>query len=154
MKRFLLGCMGVAGVMLLGMSICQRIALVNCEYDLVDVDPSVDWSDVLDPEIVLEAFIEIDNVNEIDVIIDKIDMDFLVNDSVVFNGSPTPGDTIPEGTTDTISIPMEVEYEVLGKALLDLILGDTVTYELKGTIFLETEVVSDSFPITIKKGKI
>ncbi|MEA3312690.1 MAG: LEA type 2 family protein [candidate division WOR-3 bacterium] len=110
--------------------------------------------DPLNPKITIDAHIEIENVNEMDVIIDRIDMDFLANSKIIFNGSPTPGDTILEDATDTVTIPMDIDYKVLGETLLELVLKDSVSYELRGTIFLETEVVSDSFPITIKKGTI
>jgi LEA14-like dessication related protein len=155
MKRLLAGFMGVAGVMLLGMSVCQRIALVNCEYEFAGIEPSIDWSDILDPEIVIDANIQIYNKNEIDVIVDKIDMDFYANDKKIFNGSPTPGDTILEGATDTITISMDVAYADVGAALLELIDEGSVSYELIGTIFLESEVTRDTFfEIVLKQGAI
>jgi hypothetical protein len=154
MRRLVLIVMVAAGFLTLGMSVCQRTALVNCNYKFAGVDPKVDWSDPLNPKITIDAHIEIENVNEMDVIIDRIDMDFLANSKIIFNGSPTPGDTILEDATDTVTIPMDIDYKVLGETLLELILKDSVSYELRGTIFLETEVVSDSFPITIKKGTI
>lgn len=72
MRRLVLACMILAGVTLHGMSVCQRAALVNCEYNLVDVEPNFELT-----KVVLDAYAQIENVNEMDVIIDRIDMDFL-----------------------------------------------------------------------------
>jgi hypothetical protein len=51
----------------------RRIALVNCNYKFAGVDPKVDWSDPLNPKITIDAHIQI----EMDVIVDRLDMDFL-----------------------------------------------------------------------------
>lgn len=138
----------------LGMSICQRFALINCDYEFTEIEPHLDMSNPLDPQFTMDAGIQIYNPNDIDVIVDKIKMDFFANETKIFAGEPTPGDTVATGDTDTLVIPMVLDYWELGQVLVDAIVNGEVSYELIGTIYLESEMVNDSFPITLKKGEI
>ncbi|MBN2378500.1 LEA type 2 family protein [candidate division WOR-3 bacterium] len=150
MKRVLV-VLGAATMLAIfvGASICQRILVINCEYAFADF--KTDWR-VLDFD--LKAGIQIKNPNEVDVIIDKISMDFYINETNVAAGTPTFGDTIPPDATDTIYIPMTISYaDVLGE-LVDAIKGDSAAYKLVGTIYFETRVDEHKYPITITQGAI
>jgi LEA14-like dessication related protein len=140
----------LAVVALVGVgSICERIAVINCEYDFAGIEPDFR---LLDFD--LYTGIEIENPNEVDVIIDKIDMDFYVNESKVADGSPTFGDTIPSGNTDTLYVTMTISYLDVLNELVNSIKDGSAAYELVGTVYFDTRVGEFDFPITIKEGEI
>jgi len=132
-------------------SICERIAVINCEYDFAGVDPHFD---LLEFDVDLDVGVEVENPNEVDVIFDKMEIDFYINETNVGKGEPTFGDTIPSGATDTLYFTMNFTLIQLGQTLWDALVAGSAAYELVGTVYFDTRVGEFDFPITIKEGKI
>ena len=153
MKRAFAVILTLAALVALGTSIQGCINVINCNYNLSKVTPTFEYLE-LPPKLYLDADLEVENPNEVDVIINKIEMDFLANEDTVFNGTPTPGNTIPSLTTETITIPMEIKLADLTQAIIDLITEGGVTYKLVGRIFFDTEIGEFDFPITVSEGEI
>ncbi|MBD3286358.1 hypothetical protein GF359_07375 [candidate division WOR-3 bacterium] len=149
MKKAFVAVVVAAAMTALGMSVCGRVAVFNCNYDFAGIEPQWELT-----RVDLDMGIEVENPNEIDVIIDKMDVDLLINSEKVADGTPTFADTIPSGVTDTLTITMSLSYLDVATSIIDAIEDGSAVYKLDGRIFFNTRMGEHEYPITIIEGEI
>ena len=86
-----------------------------------------------------------------DVVIDRLEYNFLINDKKVFSGTTAKGLKIPKGGSKNLSTQINLNYRDLGNALWDAIKKKRAKYSLKGRAHIDTPLGSFSYPVELSK---
>jgi LEA14-like dessication related protein len=126
-------------------SLQQRLSLKKCTFALTRVDiGGFTLSDLT-----LELYIAVTNHNPIDVSIDRMDLDFYIEDQKTLKVTLKPV-MIQTHKTRTVDASLIIPYETLGMPLIHGIKeGRDIKYRLSGTVSMDTAIGAISFPVTI-----
>ncbi|OHD65448.1 MAG: hypothetical protein A2176_12985 [Spirochaetes bacterium RBG_13_51_14] len=129
-------------------SLKQRLSIKKCTFKLADVNiGTVSLSDMT-----MGLRVAIVNPNDIEVIMDRMDLDLYIGDvktvNIVFNGV-----TIPPRQTKTVNAMLTIPYKIMGMSAAGIAgrSGD-IQYRLSGTVSMSTLLGVVRFPVTISKN--
>lgn len=123
----------------------ERLAIKECKFSLISVRPH----DFTFSKFKLDFEIKADNPNSIDAVLDKLSYTFYVNETDVFSGTTGRGIKIPAGKSTNFSTTITLEYNKIGKTLLDVIKFGTATYKIKARVYIKTIIGEISYPVEI-----
>lgn len=125
--------------------LAQRVAVKNCKFYLKDVEiKNISLSGI---SLILR--IKIENPNSIDVVIDRLEYSFFINNRKAFSGTTAKGLKIPKGGSRELSTQVDLNYRDLSDALWDAIEKGRADYSLKGRAYIDTPFGSFSYPVEI-----
>lgn len=110
-----------------------RVSLIN--YTLSDMTLKLD--------------IMAKNPNDIDAVIDRLGYSFFINEKNAANGSTLKKVTVKAGRKKTVSTELTIDYLNLGAAILKAVQEKKANYKIKGTVYIDTQIGSISFPIEL-----
>jgi LEA14-like dessication related protein len=126
----------------------QRLAVKNCKFEL----SRVEIRKFSLTGLTLGLYIAITNPNSIEVNIDKMDLDFYIEDTKTIKGLFEPVSIQPKKTM-TVSAAVFIPYSIVGMSLVnDMKSKGKINYKLVGTVFIDTQVGVMSFPVTIMQN--
>jgi len=133
--------------MLIGCAAIQeRLAIKECKFALFSVTPyDFSFSDLK-----IDFVINVQNPNSIDAVLDRLEYNFLVNQTGVFSGTTGKGVKIPSGKSAKFTTTVTLEYTKLGSVLVDAIRLKKAAYQVKAKSFIDTPLGAISYPIDIK----
>ena len=134
-------------VMLIGCAaIKERLAIKECKFSLLSVTPyDFSFSDLK-----LDFVINVQNPNSIDAVLDRLEYDFLVNQTGVFSGTTGEGLKVQSGKAAKFTTTITLAYTKIGSVLVDAIRLKKAAYEVKAKSFIDTPIGAISYPIDIK----
>lgn len=130
--------------------ITQRLAILNCVYSFLDIEPVKMKTTSLD----LKLSIQIDNPNPADVILDKLGFDFFINDNKVFEGIMEKQMKIPNRSTSVLNHIIAISYLRAGAVIVTAIKEKRASYRLTGKVYYNTPIGNLEFPVDIVKKEI
>jgi len=89
------------------------------------------------------------NPNDIDAVIDRLDYSFYINEENAANGTTAKRVTVKAGGEKTISTNLTINYLNLGAAILKAVQEKRADYKIEGTVYIDTQIGSISFPIEL-----
>jgi LEA14-like dessication related protein len=127
-------------------AIKERLAIKECKFALVSVTPyDFSFSDLK-----LDFVINVQNPNSIDAVLDRLEYDFLVNQTGVFSGTTGEGLKVPSGKSAKFTTTITLAYTKIGSVLVDAIRLKKAAYEVKAKSFIDTPIGAISYPVDIK----
>jgi LEA14-like dessication related protein len=134
-------------ILLLGCAaIKERLAIKECKFALSSVTPyDFSFSDLK-----IDFVINVQNPNTIDAVLDRLEYDFIVNQTGVFSGTTGKGLRIPSGKSAKFTTTITLEYTKLGAVLVDAIRLKKAAYRVKAESFIDTPLGAISYPVDIK----
>ena len=127
----------------------QRVAIKNCQFDLVNA--RAHSFSVMNMLVDLE--LQIVNPNPIRVIMDQLDLLLYINHRRTLTAA-FGGAYIEPGDTQILTTTLRIPYLRVGMAIIDVLKNDEqVTYRLDGQVYLKTAWGKFRFPITIYKSQ-
>lgn len=134
-------------ILLLGCAAIQeRLAIKECKFALSSVTPyDFSFSDLK-----IDFVINVQNPNSIDAVLDRLEYNFLVNQTGVFSGTTGEGLRILSGKSAKFTTTITLEYTKLGAVLVDAIRLKKAAYEVKAKSFIDTPLGAISYPVDIK----
>jgi len=134
-------------ILLLGCTaIKERLAIKECKFALFSVTPY----DFNFSNLKIDFVINVQNPNSIDAVLDRLEYDFLVNQTGVFSGTTGKGVKIPSGKSAKFTTTVTLEYTKLGSVLVDAIRLKKAAYQVKAESFIDTPLGAISYPVDIK----
>lgn len=126
----------------------QREAIKDCRFDL----EKVEVKDVTLKDISLIAYVGIENPNDDQVILDRIDFSLYSDKTKLADGSHKKQLKIQSGTREVTPITVKTPLKNLGAGLLNAVTksGD-VTYTMTGTVYVDTWIGTIEYPLKISK---
>jgi LEA14-like dessication related protein len=128
----------------------QSLAILNCDYTLMDVRAANIGLTAMD----LVISIQVRNPNSIDVHIANLSFDLLVNDKKVLDGVYSHKTVVPAGQAVIVEQITKLNYFESTSVAFDLIRGGNANYRVVGTVLVETPFGTMPFEIDIIKGRI
>ena len=131
-------------------SMQENYNMVNCKYDLVQVQPT----DFNVDSISMDVSIAISNLNKAAAAaVKKFDGDLYVND-VNVSAITLKDVRVEAGETKVVKSALEIPLKNLGKLAGLVSMGSvSVDYKVKGTIYFTTPIGDVPFPVTIYQSK-
>ena len=123
----------------------KRLAVKELDFSLVRVS-LIDYSL---SDMTLKLDIMATNPNDIDAVIDRLDYSFFINEKNAANGTTAKQVTVKAGGEKTISTNLTINYLDLGAAILKAVQEKKANYKIKGTVYIDTQIGSISFPIEL-----
>ena len=126
----------------------QRMALRNCQFDLVNVRPhSFSVMNML-----LDLELQIINPNTIRVIMDRLDLLLYITGrrplTAAFGGA-----RIEPGDSRILTTTLRIPYLRVGMAVVDMMRSEEeVTYRLDGQVYLNSAWGTFRFPVTLYRS--
>lgn len=111
----------------------KRIALKNCDFKLKNVD--IEKIDLLGFALDLVFDVDVNNPNEIEVVIDKFDIELALNDNPVGKGSSPNKISIAAKENKSVPLRTKIEFRGTYKAIKSIIKDKEFDYLLKCTVY-------------------
>jgi LEA14-like dessication related protein len=126
----------------------QRKAIEDCKFDL----EKVEVKDVTFKDVTLAVFVGIENPNDDQVILDRIDFTLYSDKTKLADGRHEKQLKIQPGTREVTPISVKSPLKNLGAGLLSAMTksGD-VTYTMTGTVYIDTWIGTIEYPLKISK---
>jgi LEA14-like dessication related protein len=126
----------------------QRKAIKECKFDL----EKVEVKDVTLKDVSLIAYVGIENPNDDQVILDRIDFTLYSDKTKLADGSHRKQLKIQPGTREVTPVTVKAPLKNLGAGLLAAVTksGD-VTYTMTGTVYIDTWIGTIEYPLKISK---
>jgi LEA14-like dessication related protein len=126
----------------------QRKAIKDCKFDL----EKVEVRDVTLKDITLLAYVGIENPNDDQVILDRIDFTLYSDKTKLADGTHEKQLKIQPGTREVTPVNVRSPLKNLGAGLLSAVTksGD-VTYTMTGTVYVDTWIGTIEYPLKISK---
>jgi LEA14-like dessication related protein len=126
----------------------QRKAIKDCKFDLENVEVK----DISLTDITLTAYVGIENPNDDQVILDRIDFTLYSDKTKLADGSHKKQVKIQPGTRKVTPVAVKAPLKNLGAGLLGAVTksGD-VTYTMTGTVYIDTWIGTIEYPLKISK---
>jgi len=126
-------------------AIKERLAVKECKftfnsanaYDFTFSDMKVDFE------------LKIQNPNNVDATLDKLDYTFYVNQTDVFSGTTGRGLKVPAGKSENFTTTITLEYTKIGQAIVEAIRFKTASYSIKAKAYVKTIIGEISYPVEI-----
>jgi LEA14-like dessication related protein len=144
----------IALLLILSVSNCAHLmntlAIVNCDYTLVDVKPANIGITAMD----LIMSFQVRNPNPVGVTITSISFDFIVNDKKVLDGVMSRRTFIPSNQAVIMEHIMKLNYFESGSVVIDLLRRGSANYRVVGTVYFETPLGILAYDLDVLKGKL
>ena len=144
----------IAGLFIILLSACggfieKRKAIRNCDFSVADVK----LENISAKEASLLFTLDVHNPNTVDVVVDKLSYELMIAGSKVAEGDTIYKLIIKQDETRPLKITIGIIYKGTYEAVLQIVRGKSINYELKGTIYLDTALgyMPFLFSITPKK---
>ena len=136
----------VALTLLIGCSeILKRIAVKELKFSFTGVSLlNYTLSDMT-----LKVDLKAKNPNDIDAVIDRLEYSFYINEMNAANGTTARKVTVKAGGEKAISTNLTINYLNLGAAILKAVQEKKADYKIEGTVYIDTQIGSISFPIEL-----
>jgi LEA14-like dessication related protein len=127
-------------------AIRERLAIKECVFKLV----SVNAYDFTFSDMKVDFVINIQNPNQINATLDKLDYTFFANASSLFSGTTGQGVEILAGKSKSVTTTITLEYTKVGAAIVDAIKLKKAQYRVKATSYINTPIGPLSYPVDIQ----
>lgn len=126
----------------------RRKELKNCDFMLGRVKVESIGLNSLTTQVNIDIF----NPNQIDVVLDKMDVDLYVNDRMVGRGFNREKITIKSNDKTRVVLGLNLKYTGTYKAIKELLKDENdLTYQLKGKVYYQTIFGDITFPFETER---
>lgn len=143
------------------LSSCQTVKTLNIEnpnYRIRDIRPRVAVALPLSASTIdFDFLIDVENTNNVNLRLDRIDFDLFINDSKVISGISDQGIRIPAKGSGDVHLRTRVGYDNIRsifREVLDVVQGQRARYQLKGKVYYDTPIGQMQFPLTLYSADV
>ena len=138
-----------------------RKVIETCEFKLRSIKPSID---IKGPKISLSGIkgasvkivfklkIDIKNTTDMDLSMNKFDLNVFVDNELVATGTTSKNISIPVGETANLPAKVSVDPEKATKKLAKKLKGKNVAYRVDGTFYFKIKNWNVPIQVTLKEG--
>lgn len=126
-------------------AIKERLAIKECKFTLLSANPyEFTFSDLK-----VDFILKVQNPNDVDAVLDRLDYTFYVNQTDVFSGTTGKGLKISAGKSENFTTTITLEYTKIGQAITETLRLKTASYSIKAKAYIKTVIGEISYPVNI-----
>ncbi len=126
-------------------AIKERLAIKECKFSFLSANPH----DFTFSDLKVDFELKVQNPNNVDAILDRLDYTFYVNQTDVFSGTTGKGLKVPAGKSENFTTTITLEYTKIGQAIVDALRLKTASYKIKAKAYIKTVIGEISYPVEI-----
>ncbi len=126
-------------------AIKERLAIKECKFTFL----AANAYDFTFSDMKIDFELKIQNPNNVDAILDKLDYTFYINQTDVFSGTTGRGLKVPAGKSEKFTTVITLEYTKIGQAIVEAIRFKTASYSIKAKAYIKTVIGEISYPVEI-----
>ncbi|MGB9720480.1 MAG: LEA type 2 family protein [bacterium] len=126
-------------------AIKERLAIKECKFTFL----SANAYDFTFSDLNVDFVLKVQNPNDIDAILDKLDYTFYVNQNDVFSGTTGKGLKVSAGKSENFTTTITLEYTKIGQAIVDALRFKSASYKIKAKAYIKTVIGEISYPVEI-----
>lgn len=145
MKRILVFAFLIS-VILSCASLKERLAIKECKFTLVSVEPySFTFSNLK-----VDFNIKIDNPNSIDAVLDKFVYKFYANNTQLFSGTTGSKIEVEAKKSEQFTTTITLDYDTIGQAMAEAMRLGSAAYRIDARAYVNTILGEISYPVSIE----
>lgn len=126
-------------------AIKERLAIKECKFTFLSANPY----DFTFSDLKVDFTLKVQNPNDIDAVLDRLDYTFYVNQTDVFSGTTGKGLKVPAGKSDNFTTTISLEYTKIGQAVVEALRLKSASYSIKAKAYIKTVIGEISYPVNI-----
>lgn len=126
-------------------AIKERLAIKECKFTFLSANPyDFTFSDVK-----VDFTLKVQNPNDVDAVLDRLEYTFYVTQTDVFSGSTGKGLKVQAGKSENFTTTISLEYTKVGQAIVEALRLKTASYSIKAKAYIKTVIGEISYPVNI-----
>ncbi len=126
-------------------AIKERLAIKECKFTFLSANPyDFTFSDVK-----VDFTLKVQNPNDIDAVLDRLDYTFYANQTDVFSGTTGKGLKVQAGKSENFTTTISLEYTKIGQAIVEALRLKSASYSIKAKAYIKTVIGEISYPVNI-----
>ncbi len=130
-------------------AIKERLAIKECKFSFLSANPH----DFTFSDVKVDFALKVQNPNDVDAVLDKLDYTFYVNQTDVFSGTTGKGLKVSAGKSENFTTTVNLEYTKIGQAIVEALRFKTASYRIKAKAYVKTVIGEISYPVDISLSK-
>lgn len=126
-------------------AIKERLAIKECKFTFL----SANAYDFTFSDLKVDFALKVQNPNDIDAVLDKLDYTFYVNQTDVFSGTTGKGLRVSAGKSENFTTTITLEYTKIGQTIVEVLRLKTASYSIKAKAYIKTIIGEISYPVNI-----
>jgi len=126
-------------------AIKERLAVKECKFSFVSANPY----DFTFSDLKIDFELKVQNPNNVDATLDKLDYTFYVNQTDVFSGTTGKGLKVPAGKSENLTTTITLEYTKIGQTIVEALRFKAASYNIKAKAYIKTIIGEISYPVNI-----
>lgn len=126
-------------------AIKERLAIKECKFTFLSANPY----DFTFSDLKVDFELKVQNPNNVDAVLDRLDYTFYINQTDVFNGTTGKGLKIPAGKSERFTTTITLEYTKIGQAIVEALRFKTASYRIKAKAYIKTIIGEISYPVEV-----